>query len=180
MELRAFFKANTDGGGYSWVDKGKVHTLRHIRDEEDYVGEGAKLAKFTNLVTHCRVATVGSVKEDNAHPFMLMGTRASMVHNGGFNTSFVGHDYSDTRAVAEKAQHLLGDEMLMRRKDMIDTVSEAIGDYNKVILLYQSGNFIILNEKKGVWADGVWYSNQHWKYTLTRMKEQAALKELIV
>jgi predicted glutamine amidotransferase len=173
MELRAFFINNGDGGGYSFVENGHVQNLRHITNIEDYVATGKALKKYNNLVTHCRIATCGSVKQENAHPFPLMGTKASMVHNGGF-ASYADNDFSDTRVVAERGQQLLGNETLMT-PEMVAKVEKAFGAYNKVILLYDTGNTIIINEKQGFWEGKKWYSNLHWKRTMTSMLAEQAL-----
>jgi predicted glutamine amidotransferase len=167
QELRAFFINNKDGGGFSYVEHGAVQNIRHITDIEDYVKTGEALKKYDNLVTHCRIATCGSVKTENAHPFPLMGTRASMVHNGSF-ASVADNDYSDTRVVAERGQQLLGNEELMT-PEMVKKVEKAIGSYNKVIILYNSGKRVILNEDKGTWENQKWYSNTYWKHTYSNI-----------
>lgn len=36
---------------------------------------------------------------------------------------------------------------------------------NKVIVLFKDRRWVIFNEDKGDWVDGVWYSNSAWKDT---------------
>jgi len=37
-----------------------------------------------------------------------------------------------------------------------------------MIFLNRNGNIKIVNEDKGLWKNGVWYSNDNWSYTRTK------------
>ena len=165
-ELRAFFLVNQDGGGYAWADgDGKVNIIRHINNIEDYVNTGKKLAIHKNLMTHCRIATVGTRTLENAHPFPLLGYKAALCHNGTFFHHVPGHLQSDTAHIVENAEKLLGEESLMT-PEVVKEVQKVVGTYNKIIILYGSGNFVLINEDAGHWSADLkrWYSNTYWQY----------------
>jgi predicted glutamine amidotransferase len=164
-QLTAFHRANSHGGGYMWVENGVIKTVRHIRDIDSYVNVGLYLTKkgITNLATHCRIATLGSVSFPNAHPFMLNEGKAAMMHNGSFYHSTEKADYSDTRELAELQGDLLGNKELMTVAGIKEKVEDAING-NKVIILYEDNTTMILNESKGKWEGEQWFSNEGWCY----------------
>ena len=59
----------------------------------------------------------------------------------------------------EFGKHLSYDFVLAHRPDL----DEALGAGNKIALLYDDGNYHILNEQQGKWDEGVWYSNHSYK-----------------
>lgn len=164
--LTKFFRTNDDGGGFSYAENGIIHTIRHILTEDEYLEIGASLASKTNLVTHCRIATSGTITQSNAHPFPL-GEEASLVHNG---VLFYGAESgkSDTLELVESGIELLKNEELMTQPVCV-RVGDIIGRSNKFIILYNTGNFKIINESMGYWETldekKVWYSNLAWKHT---------------
>ena len=46
---------------------------------------------------------------------------------------------------------------------------EATIDYSKLVILDNKGRYYIVNEKKGNWVDGVWYSNTSYKPKTTKV-----------
>lgn len=165
-QLTAFHRANSHGGGYMWAENGKIKTIRHIRDLNSYVNIGLMLTErgITNLATHCRIATLGSVSLQNAHPFVINDGKAAMMHNGSFYHTTEKADYSDTRDLAEARGTLLGNKELMSVPGIKEKVEKAIEAYNKVIILYADNTTIILNEHTGKWEGEQWFSNQGWCY----------------
>lgn len=159
-ELSKFFRVNRDGGGFAYAEDGKLFTHRHILVESDYIEQGLRLASKDNLVTHCRIATSGGVSPENAHPFVM--ENSILVHNGVLygTTGFV----SDTRDFVEETKTLLDDQALMNNPIVTKRLGEAIGTYNKLILLYKDKTFKIINEAQGYWKDNVWYSNSYWTH----------------
>lgn len=167
QELKAFFDSNRDGGGYSYVQDGQVVNIRHITDVAEYVSTGLSLSDKKNLVTHCRIATAGAVNEDNAHPFDLGG--ASLVHNGHlfYNGGYNGQGPSDTfEFVRDTKKHLVNEEKMT--EEVIKGLGSIIGSYNKLIILYPSEKFVIINEAQGYWRENKWYSNLGWEYNMNR------------
>jgi predicted glutamine amidotransferase len=164
-QLAAFHTTNAHGGGYMWVEDGVIKTVRHLRDLDSYVNVGIYLTNkgVKNLATHCRIATLGSISFQNAHPFVMNEGKAAMMHNGSFYHSTEKADYSDTRDLAELQGNLLGNKELMTVPGIKEKVEAAI-DGNKVIILYQDNTSLILNESKGTWEGEQWFSNKGWCY----------------
>jgi predicted glutamine amidotransferase len=171
-ELKAFFRQNADGGGFTWSENGKLFVHRHIRNENEFVNTGKRLAKFKNLVTHCRIRTMGDVSVDNAHPFPIRDKEglaiATVVHNGQFYYTYQEDKdnkskYSDTRSLVEGAEDLLSDQELMSKKEVIKDIEIAVGYNNKMIVLYPNAEFVIVNELAGTWVGEKWYSNMNWR-----------------
>lgn len=175
VELSAFFKSNRDGGGFAWVEDGKLETLRHITVHDDYLREGERLKDVPNLVTHCRIRTMGTVARENAHPFTLPGGKAVMVHNGSFFFTEEVQGWSDTRYIAEKGGKILAEEGLMKKDDIRKQVETIIGINNKLILLYESGEFVIVNEDQGSWVEDKWYSNRNFDWYLRQQNNLATI-----
>lgn len=111
-----------------------------------------------NFLLHFRIATHGTVDEYNVHPFQLP-TGEWLAHNGIFHA--VPEDpaklKSDTQMFIEKVVPVLP----ARWYDtdyLADMVEEWMG-WSKLVILDQTGEYYILNERKGTWFEGMWFSN---------------------
>lgn len=161
--LTRCFNGNKDGAGFAYIDpheqkvvidKGYFKLDDFLNKYDDLLGKGANKKP---MLIHARIATMGKVGRDNCHPFRIRN--GALIHNG---TLWYGGgrnlEKSDTREFAEQAHNILTYEDLSVN---IKRVSQAIGSYNKVAMLYEDGKYIILNEEQGTWQDGVWYSNDY-------------------
>lgn len=160
QELSQFFRANRNGGGYAYAEDGKFFIHRHIMVESDYIEHGMRLADKENLVTHCRVATSGGITVENSHPFEM--ENSVLVHNGVLYSMY--GNVSDTRDFVKETKSLLDDQALMNNPTVVQKLGKAIGDYNKLILLFKDKQFVIVNEHQGYWKDNIWYSNNYWTF----------------
>lgn len=165
--LRKFFMANPHGGSFTYVENGKLVIKKHMMIMEEYVEEGERLKDKRNLMTHCRYRTQGHMNMDNAHPFLLNKGKAAMVHNGNFFSSS-NEAKSDSAEFAEMAD-VLGREELITA-DVVSKVNRIVGTHNKMILLFDSGNFTIFNEKLGSWLldNKMWVSNTYYDTSFGR------------
>jgi hypothetical protein len=68
---------------------------------------------------------------------------------------------SDTRDFIDKVIGNISYKM-WKNPSFIKLVEATIG-YSKLVILDNKGKYYIINEKKGDWVDGVWYSNSSWK-----------------
>ncbi len=156
-QLARGFSRNRDGGGFAYVKDGKVIVNKGHMQLKDFIAayeaalESAPDSKF---LIHFRIATAGKITADNTHPFKLRG--GALIHNGSFFWNGYEAEKSDTRIVAEKL-----DETLLTKSDWFLSKSnlEQAVSYNKVVVLFDDGDHLILNEKGGDWIDNVWYSN---------------------
>lgn len=160
--LRACAAANRDGGGYAYVDKDsrKVIIKKGFMKVEDFIesykqtldeGHGEENA----MLLHFRIATMGAVNRDNCHPFAI--NEGALIHNGSlfWGDDPSGKDRSDTRIFAEELFPSFTYDRVRDNKKML----EQLVSYNKIAMLFDSGNYVILNESGGMWDEDVWYSN---------------------
>ena len=165
-ELRRFFVANKDGGGYAWIDPEtkELQAERFIKNINDYVKKGLELKDVGTLVTHCRVATQGVIEEINGHPFWVE-KEALLVHNGTFSGYWdTNRRLSDTNMFTTEITPIIKDRAtLLKVKKRLE---DAIGNYNKLIILYKTGDVEIINENStsAKWNHDKtkWYSNSWW------------------
>lgn len=156
---------NKDGGGFAYVDPDKKKVviskgfLSYNEFQKAYDEAVAKFGATSPFLIHMRVRTSGDINDNNTHPFEIKG--GALIHNG-ILFSPTGKDIgppddrkSDTRVFAERLFNILDFESVKETKLELE---KAI-NYNKIAMLYDSGDYVILNESKGNWTDGVWYSN---------------------
>lgn len=164
--LGAGFATNRDGAGFAYVDpeqkkvviqKGFM-TYGELHDA--YYEAVEKYGQDSPFLVHMRIKTSGLVSQANTHPFPVAG--GAMIHNGSFfypSKKYIGEandEKSDTRVFAEQLGKILtyADVKASQMR-----ILEAVGAYNKLVFLYDDGQYLILNERAGNWKDDVWYSN---------------------
>ena len=161
--VRAAANQNRDGGGMAYIrdgkvviDKGYMNVEELLKRYKEVVAEG--LHKDNPMLMHFRIATTGRVSNENCHPFPigLEEGDGALIHNGSFFSGPQHCEKSDTRVVAERVGKKFLYEPTLFAKERI---SREVGAYNKVALLYNTGDYIILNEQAGAWDNGIWYSN---------------------
>lgn len=163
---------NDDGHGFAIVHNDQL-IVRHGMDADNMI------AKFKSLraampdgpaLFHSRLGTGGSVSRRNCHPFHVGDDRMTVVaHNGILPASaqpFKQDWRSDTHYAAEEILPTkfgnIGSKRWRKR------LTRWLGDNNKLVFLTVNPNYwdnaYILNEKKGLWDDGIWYSNLDYRY----------------
>lgn len=160
--LRACASTNRDGGGYAYVDKdsNKVIIKKGFMKIDDFIDSYKQTldeghGETNAMLLHFRIATMGGVNRDNCHPFAI--NNGALIHNGSlfWGDDPSGQDRSDTRIFAEELFPTFTYERVRDHKRML----EQLVSYNKIAMLFDSGNYIILNEGSGTWDEDVWYSN---------------------
>jgi hypothetical protein len=164
--LRACFEANDHGAGFAYVGQGNKLIV-----EKGYFTFGEFLAAYrpieeqvqadTPMLVHFRISTGGTRTKDNCHPFLFK--HGALIHNGHFFPA-VG-DRSDTNVLTERVGPNLTREAVQMHKKALE---EAFGLGNKVAILYPDKSYEIINEGRGGWIDGNWFSNDFWKYRMNR------------
>lgn len=156
------FDNNGDGAGLAYIhkDEKKVRIEKGFFNKEGFIRRYNALLREGHMLDnaallHFRIHTMGSVKTDNCHPFKIKN--GAMIHNGSFfyASPYIAKDKSDTRIIADMLGEQITYDRVARQKEVINDI---IG-YNRVAMLFDSGQYIILNEEEGVWDDKVWYSN---------------------
>lgn len=157
--IRNGWVRNSDGGGFAYIKKGKVHIVKGLMSLSEfakaYDEAFKKYGSKSPFLLHFRIRSMGTKDETNTHPFSLKN--GALIHNGtldGTGAAY-GHGRSDTAIFVERYQDFLTEENMLANKDAI---GKAVG-YNKFAALFATGNHVIINEDKGQWKDKVWYSN---------------------
>ena len=115
---------------------------------------------------HARYTTHGATDLANCHPFRVGGSEGTVLaHNGIISAAPREKDRSDTRWFAEV-------ELPRRGLQILDKPNKAakLERYlgSKVIVFTTEASLkyqiYILNEQMGEWEDGIWWSNDGYKY----------------
>ena len=153
------WKSNADGAGIAYIRKKKVVIDKGYMKLDKFMEAWQNLSKRypkSPFLLHFRIRSTGSINEGQTHPFPIKN--GAMIHNGtisGTGALYNGPK-SDTELFAERFGSVLTLDFLKKHKDKIDS---ALG-YNKLAFLFDSGEYVIINESIGVWSNGIWYSNR--------------------
>ena len=159
-QIKNSWDNNDMGSGLLWNKGGKLNVFKTYEYDE-YIDMYNKLrddSTIGNIVLHFRIATSGYNGEHNLHPF-LVNDDLGFVHNGiisGLGNKKFSDTYEFNDMLKKYKHNFLSCEMSKF------FISEYIG-YSKLIFLDSKDKYTIINEDKGKWADGNWYSNDSYK-----------------
>ena len=160
--LKECYDANPDGAGFMYAQNKKLHIEKGFFSYDSFYN-AFKQHEHKQAVIHFRIKTHGKIDTTNCHPFAVNNS-IGFVHNGIIN-GFGDANHSDTigfnNAILQPLVHKWGNLALFQ-DPIIDLIEGRIG-YSKLVFLDRHGNHKIMNEGKGVWDDGVWYSNNSYK-----------------
>ena len=157
--LQTCFTNNPDNCGMAYIDNGKIIINKYDNFEKFYT-DYAKIEHKSNMLIHFRIATHGGVNIENTHPFVL-NSRMALIHNGVLSGYGDKEKISDTRDFINKVIGNISWKM-WKNPSFIELVGNAIGG-SKLGILDVTGDFYIVNEQKGTWKDGAWYSNNSYE-----------------
>lgn len=165
------WSANSDGGGFAYVDDKdqvviKKGYSKYNDFHKDYVDAVKEFSTSSPFLIHMRIGTRGDKQSAaNTHPFRIIpeeGPEGALIHNGtmfsptGEWEGPVGDRKSDTRVLAERMGKLLAYDDV---NDSVATLGFVLSERNKLALLYANRKYVLINERQGIWVDGIWYSN---------------------
>ncbi len=160
--LRRCYDANPDGAGFMYAEDKQLHVKKGYFTFKEFYKEYRPHGDKQVLI-HFRIKTHGPINKDNCHPF-LVNSGLGFIHNG-IITGYGSNTKSDTiefnESILQKIVSKHGNNSLFD-DPMVELIENVIG-YSKLVFLDRHGNYRIMNEKKGSWHDGVWYSNSSWK-----------------
>lgn len=161
--LEQCFRANSDGAGFMVANEDKTLTMMKGFFTFNEFYEAYLPHENKPAAIHFRIRTHGKLDADNCHPF-LINKGFGFIHNGVIS-GFGAGDKSDTNEFNEQVMQKLvgkyGNNILSN--ETIKALIEARIGYSKFVLLDRHGNHQIYNEMKGIWDNGVWYSNTSYK-----------------
>jgi predicted glutamine amidotransferase len=160
------WSSNPHGGGFAYVNPNNEVEIKqgylHYNVFEKAYREAVRLhGKNGPMLVHMRIRSAGDMGAKNCHPFKIKG--GAMIHNGTMfypstdRAQSKSRDRkSDTRIFAETFHNILDLESMQHAEN---DILNAVGRSNKLVFLYDGGDYIILNEKQGMWRDDIWFSN---------------------
>ena len=160
--LNECYDSNPDGAGFMYAQDKKLHIEKGFFSYDSFY-KAFKQHEHKQIVLHFRIKTHGKIDTTNCHPFAV-NNAIGFVHNG-IISGFGDSNHSDTigfnNAILQPLVHKWGNLALFQ-DPIINLIEGRIG-YSKLVFLDRHGNHKIMNEDKGVWDDGVWYSNNSYK-----------------
>lgn len=147
---------NPDGGGIVWKEKGKrVMVQKGFMKKEDMLEVLKKVnTKDTSFIAHFRIKSVGDVKPENCHPFVMKNV--TFAHNGTLSiTPIEGKTDSETFGLA-----ILHNHTMKWIKDNQLLLEMALGTSKFAIMDNITGEIFVLNPELGKEKDDAWFSNE--------------------
>lgn len=158
---------NSDGAGIAWAMEDGVHMLKGFMTLEDLKSK-LHLIEGKPAILHFRIASIGEKSEKNCHPFKAGGGWV-MAHNGTIGDIETKGEESDTSAFARSIMKpmLKHNPKILFEEHTRGLLQERIGTGSKMVFMNHRGDRVFLNEHRGDWEDGVWYSNYSHKWDRT-------------
>lgn len=152
------FRINSDGGGFAWVENGKVFIRKPFWSVDEMWKEYVEHEDH-QMIVHFRITTHGGTSADNCHPFDAGGGWA-MGHNGMIALASPQTGESDTRAyIREFIAPITNVDPDFIKQDAIPKIMERHIGHSKLVFINGKGEHLIVNEAAGTWDEGIWYSN---------------------
>ena len=160
--LKECYTSNPDGAGFMYAENKKLHIEKGFFSFQSFY-DAFKKHESKQAVIHFRIKTHGKIDTTNCHPFAV-NNAIGFVHNG-IISGFGDANHSDTIGFNQSILQPLVSKwgnLALFQDPIIDLIEGRIG-YSKLVFLDRHGNHKIMNEHKGTWDDGVWYSNDSYK-----------------
>lgn len=158
------FNHNKDGAGLAYTVNDTIYIQKGIFNLKTFINavRTAEEKAEKDMLIHCRIGTSGLLDKNNCHPHII-SEQCVLIHNGMLDIDVPKEsNVSDTVIFIEKYLKPL-DKDFYNNPALLGLIEQAIGSYNKFVLLPNSGEGIIINEQAGIWDNGVWYSNETYK-----------------
>ena len=160
--LQRCYDANPDGAGFMYAQDKKLTVKKGYFTFKDFYKE-YKPHEDKQVLLHFRIKTHGPIDKDNCHPF-LVNSGLGFIHNGiisGYGNNKKSDTIEFNEAILQKIVAKHGNNSLFD-DPMVELIENVIG-YSKLVFLDRHGNYKIMNEDKGEWKNGIWYSNSSYK-----------------
>lgn len=154
--MRRCWKANSDGAGFMWADGTQLIIEKGLMTFERFLERSQYIPEHASCAYHFRIGTNGANTAVNTHPWPI-DRQTALVHNGVIGGLADDRDVSDSMRFAMAIRGIPW--WNTDNVDMRWLIQSALGSYNKVVILRDSGAYFIANEGGGIWDNGCWYSN---------------------
>lgn len=148
--------ANSHGGGLVWkTPEGAVMFQKGFMNKQEMLDKIAQInVKDNSFIAHFRIRSVGEVKAENCHPFVMQ--HVTFAHNGTLGIEpLPGKTDSETFGLA-----FLSDKPMSWIKEYQVLLEMALGTSKFAIMDNETGEILILNKDRGEERDGAWFSNR--------------------
>ena len=165
---------NPDGCGMAYIreDNGKIEIYKSLKFKKwlKRYHQMTQQNPESPFLIHFRIKTHGVVSTDNCHPFKIDKDHV-FIHNGMITKCAPKERdgaISDTRLFNQMILQSLPNGWF--DNDAIKNLIEPWIGNSKLAILKRDGSINIINEEKGNWHEGVWFSNTSYEATYTRKK----------
>lgn len=147
---------NSHGGGLVWKNEGEdVYFQKGFMKKEDFLAKIAEVNKeTTSFIAHFRIKSVGEVKPENCHPFVM--ENVTFAHNGTLSI----HPLDGMTDSETFGRAFLYDKDMAWIKEYKTLLEMALGTSKFAIMDNTTGEILILNKDYGEEKDGAWFSNK--------------------
>lgn len=146
--------ANGEGPQRWWYCKG-------MKLSELTASVAAYVSKDNIAVLHCRIASVGKVSEENAHPFMLNRHGMMLLHNGTLSSFPTSPGATDSQGLADWLNGIENLPVLLRSARWRRGLDALISP-SKIVITDNNNNrpkLYIIGERRGETEGKLWASN---------------------
>lgn len=148
---------NGDGGGVVWKapEDDCAYVQKGFMKREDFLAKLHEINKKENsFIAHFRIKSVGEVKPENTHPFVM--DKVTFAHNGTITSlhALEGKTDSETFGLC-----FLKNRSMKWIKENHMLLELALGSSKFAIMDNKTGEIFILNKELGKEQDGAWFSN---------------------
>jgi len=160
--LQRCYDSNPDGAGFMFAEDKELHVKKGYFTFKQFYKE-YKPHENKQVLLHFRIKTHGPIDKNNCHPF-LVNSGLGFIHNGiisGYGDDKQSDTIQFNNTILKKIVSKHGN-MGLFEDPIVELIENVIG-YSKLVFLDRHGNYRIMNEEKGHWNDGVWYSNNSYK-----------------
>lgn len=148
---------NGDGGGVVWKKPkdDSAYIQKGFMKKEDMMEKLKEInTKENSFIAHFRIKSVGEVKPENTHPFVM--DKVTFAHNG----TICGVHPEDGKTDSETfGLMFLKNRSMKWIKENQKLLELALGSSKFAIMDNKTGEIFILNEQNGKEQDGAWFSN---------------------
>jgi predicted glutamine amidotransferase len=163
-KLKNCAENNPDGMGFAYVKDGEIYLSKGIFEFESFYNRLVETRKYndSNMLIHFRIATHGTVKTENCHPFIINEDMV-MIHNGMLSNVECYKDTTDSESFAIDYLSKMTPEMV-KHPGVYALLDNFIGIGSKIAILTSADEVIMFNKKGWHERDGVFFSNYTYNY----------------
>lgn len=159
---------NPDGFGFAIHDRTSIisfSSLNYNQVLEKFLDARSKCSG--PALFHSRITTHGGTSVENCHPFTLGNDPLTVMGHNGMLPIEAKNGRSDTRILAEDLLPSWGGAPILNIKKKRKKLSK-FADGSKLVFLSANpdvqNDWYIINERDGHWDNGVWWSNNSYKW----------------